>query len=55
MGVTSINLDGTPLDKKNGKFVARTAPDEPLQEAIKAPMIRIDTQGSYLEISFDQK
>ncbi len=55
MGVTSINLDSTPLDKKNGKFVVRTAPDEPMQEIIKKPTIRIDAKGSYLEISFDQK
>jgi hypothetical protein len=56
MGVNSINLDSVPLDKKNGKFVVRTSPEEPIQEEIKNPTIRIESKrSSYLDIEFRQK
>lgn len=56
MGVTGINLDTVPLDRKKGKFVVRTAPEDPIQEEIKNPTIRIDTKrSSYLDMEFRQK
>lgn len=56
MGVTGVNLDTVPLDRKKGKFVVRTAPEDPIQEEIKNPTIRIDTKrSSYLDMEFRQK
>lgn len=57
IGVTRIKLDGgTTFEKKNGKFVSKMSPDEPIREETKSPMIKIESKrSSYLDITFYQK
>ena len=54
LGVNKIVVDGVIFTKKDGKFVPKSSPDEPIDEKTNAPNIKIETRYSYLDCTTTQ-
>ncbi len=54
MGVTKVRIDSSAFEKKGGKFVLKGAVDDPIREETQSPIIKIETNKSYIECRFTQ-